>query len=307
MTQKYLVSDNCELLIHLEDLQNCSTKWLVNKIELSDGTSKNVAVSNDCKNRDCLVCYDNRVVSVKKELNNKLKYIANIRHVILTFGKNVQLTREIKKRYHLYWYNYRRRLEKLGVKFAGVDIWEYKKQQNSLYHIHKHIAFVSVSPHHLTTAREWADTLGVPIVDTKTYYRVNKKNVINYFAKRVAGAGFDKTPLEYITLIKKSRLYNVFGEQNFKSYYNLELVSQHLNISDDNIIVVSTQLLFTIPKPQAQTIPPPQEDIDIMVENYEKNRNWRGEVPPSPISPVRYDPLDKSFVCIDYTPIFEED
>jgi hypothetical protein len=267
--------DDYLLQRHLEDLLNCSTSWIVwKKLKTSSSKPEYSITSNYCNNRNCPVCQEHRLIVVRKRIRQIFKKVNRINLITLTFGKNVELTRETKKLYHSFWYNYRRRVLKNNPRFAGVICWEYKKQANGLYHIHCHIASITRVPHHLLTSKLWAETIGTK-ARTDTKYHLNKSRVINYFAKRVSEAGMDKTPQEYLAWIKRSHLYNSFGPRAVISS-TLVLRSQKLNtVSDDSSYFLVVRIL-SIDKMQCETIPPP---IDTLLERIHDNEKLREGVP----------------------------
>lgn len=267
-----------ELFGHVEQLFYCSSKWIVRKMIYADGTTEITAVPNICNNRDCVVCEDDRYKNIYGELKEITKGVKNLRLTTLTFGKNVDykvLLNQIK-RFRLYLYNFLRRLVKTGVKFSCIVVWEFKKQPNGQYHVHVHLAFAEVSPHHLTTSKEWAETLGVGWVDTDTKYRTQKSKVLSYLTRRIADAGLDKPPFEYLGLIKHRRLYSVVGDLLINS--RLELIVRQLNkknTENPEHVLVCCLTICKIHKWQNNSIPPPKEDLEKIVDVIE-----RGSVDP---------------------------
>ncbi len=228
--------------------KTCSTFWLAYRVvHLASGQARHLITSNHCGDRSCIVCPKHRIAFVKGRLQPYFDVMKKPKHIVLT-TKNMKLNRK-----NLAWYRNKVRsfykvLLRSHAAFFGVSIIELKPAGN-LYHIHTHIA-ANLSPRHDEVTKIWSRIVGYHC-STRVKYRVKKKALLNYFARRVAMAGVGLPVHDYLNYVKGSRLFSSFGK--WPSYLEV------LRIAETDLHKeFCFFLLCRVPKTQGETIPPPQ-------------------------------------------------
>ncbi len=136
-----------------------------------------------------------------------------------------------------------------NAKFFGVTIIEIKPSNKGLYNVHVHIA-CNLSPRHDEVTKVWSRIVGYHC-STQVRYRVKRKAVLNYFARRVALSGLGLPVKDYLSFVKGTRLFSKFGV--WSSYLEVLRISETDKRREFAIFVVCR-----VPKAQAETIPPPE-------------------------------------------------
>lgn len=254
-----------DILRHKSYLQSCNTEWIAFYAEYTNKEHNGIEfVKNHCGQRDCMQssCMKYRVARTIRYLKPYFKLADHVRHVSLTTGGHktideVEKTR-LSERRHVY--NFLQRVSRRRKKFYNVLIVEeIKKEPDGLLHLHYHLAFLGYSPHHLLITRIWCEVCGQHR-NTFVKYRVKKHSILKYFARRIALAGWGMNSEEYIRLVYRRRMFEVYqvrGRER-KRLLILEYTTQFNHETENNHEkCISRLYLGTFPSFKSETIPPP--------------------------------------------------
>lgn len=245
--------------------------------------------SNHCNKRDCPICIDHRIGLVKARLKVCFSNAKLVQHVGLTVPNLTWFSKADKSYYDGKLRLFMKRLNKPysrltqrkmctwckttlknrdgcqgcnlfkeRTSLAGVTINDLKQKSSNNFNFHYHQAYFNYSLSHKATTVLWSWINGRRL-HTFVKYNRRKKNIINYFAKRVAMAGINLDPIVYDDVIKHSRLFNCFGSLSY--FTVLATLRSEIALQRKENQIIPIQTFSRNPKDKK----PPPELLDIGV------------------------------------------
>jgi len=189
----------------------CSTQWVAFRwFHVPTSSHGHVITQNHCGDRSCPVCIKFRIGVTKARISPYFDCIDKPKHIILT-TKNMPLNTANLRWFRTKLRSFTRSLDRHSWRFFGAYVLEIKPADNDLYHVHVHMV-ANQSLHHEKLTARWSKIVGYPC-DTRVKYRAQKKNLLNYFARRCAMAGVGMNEPDYIRFVQGSKLFNTFGKE----------------------------------------------------------------------------------------------